>query len=79
MTSVEARLHLRYSAWASRKLVEAVRAVPDVDPDEFLPGTRGCGDTPGISALKHVLVEPAGIFPADDHPQYAGDQKYRGL
>jgi uncharacterized damage-inducible protein DinB len=31
MTSAEARLHLRYSAWASRKLVEAVRAVPDAD------------------------------------------------
>ena len=31
MTSVEARLHLRYSAWASRKLVEAVRAIPDAD------------------------------------------------
>jgi uncharacterized damage-inducible protein DinB len=31
MTSAEARLHLRYSAWASRRLVEAVRAVPDAD------------------------------------------------
>jgi uncharacterized damage-inducible protein DinB len=31
MTSAEARLHLRYSAWASRKLVEAVRAIPDTD------------------------------------------------
>jgi uncharacterized damage-inducible protein DinB len=31
MTSVEAGLHLRYSAWASRKLVEALRAVPDAD------------------------------------------------
>jgi uncharacterized damage-inducible protein DinB len=31
MTSAEASLHLRYSAWASRKLVEAVRAVPDAD------------------------------------------------
>ena len=31
MTSAEARLHLRYSAWASRKLVDAVRAIPDAD------------------------------------------------
>src|SRR5262245_30265094 len=31
MTSAEAHLHLRYSAWASRKLVEAVRAIPDAD------------------------------------------------
>src|SRR5688572_10555562 len=34
MTSVEARLHLRYSAWASRKLVEALRAVPDADVEK---------------------------------------------
>ena len=31
MTSAEASLHLRYSAWASRKLVEAVRDIPDAD------------------------------------------------
>ena len=31
MTSAEAHLHLRYSAWASRKLVEAVRPLPDAD------------------------------------------------
>ena len=31
MTAAEIQLHLRYSAWASRKLVEAVRAVPDAD------------------------------------------------
>ena len=31
MTSAEASLHLRYSAWASRKLVEAVRSIPDAD------------------------------------------------
>jgi hypothetical protein len=33
MTAAEIQLHLRYSAWASRKLVEAVRAVPDADPE----------------------------------------------
>ena len=31
MTQAEAHLHLRYSAWASRKLVEAVGAVPETD------------------------------------------------
>jgi uncharacterized damage-inducible protein DinB len=31
MTAAESRLHLRYSAWASRRLVEAVRVVPDAD------------------------------------------------
>ena len=31
MTSAEASLHLRYSAWASRKLVEAVREVSNGD------------------------------------------------
>jgi uncharacterized damage-inducible protein DinB len=31
MTSAEASLHLRYSAWASRKLVEAVRVVSNAD------------------------------------------------
>jgi uncharacterized damage-inducible protein DinB len=31
MTPAEAHLHLCYSAWASRKLVEAVGAVPDAD------------------------------------------------
>jgi uncharacterized damage-inducible protein DinB len=31
MTAAEALQHLNYSAWASRKLVEAVRAVPDAD------------------------------------------------
>ena len=34
MTSVEARLHLGYSAWASRKLVEAVRAIADADMEK---------------------------------------------
>ena len=34
MTSAEASLHLRYSAWASRKLVEAVRTVSDADLDK---------------------------------------------
>jgi uncharacterized damage-inducible protein DinB len=31
MTPAEARLHLQYSAWASRKLIDAARAVPDAD------------------------------------------------
>jgi uncharacterized damage-inducible protein DinB len=31
MTSAEALLHLRYSAWASRKIMEAVRALPEAD------------------------------------------------
>ena len=31
MTPAEASLHFRYSAWASRQLVEAIRVVSDVD------------------------------------------------
>jgi uncharacterized damage-inducible protein DinB len=31
MTSAEALLHLRYSAWASRKVMDAVRALPEAD------------------------------------------------
>ena len=34
MTSTEAALHLRYSAWASRKLVEAVRTLSDAEFDK---------------------------------------------
>ena len=41
MTSAEARLHLRYSAWASRKLVEAVRAVPDPDFEKSVGISHG--------------------------------------
>lgn len=31
MTSTEALLHLRYSAWASRRVMEAVRVLPEAD------------------------------------------------
>ena len=31
MTSAEALLHLRYSAWASRKVMEAARTLPEAD------------------------------------------------
>jgi uncharacterized damage-inducible protein DinB len=31
MTAAEARLHLRYSAWASLKLVEAIRSISDAE------------------------------------------------
>jgi uncharacterized damage-inducible protein DinB len=51
MTAVEARLHLRYSAWASRKLVEAVRAVPDAD----LERPAGVSHSSLLGTLAHIL------------------------
>jgi uncharacterized damage-inducible protein DinB len=51
MTSVEARLHLRYSAWASRKLVEALRAVPDVDFEKPV----GISHSSLLGTLAHIL------------------------
>jgi uncharacterized damage-inducible protein DinB len=51
MTPVEARLHLRYSAWASRKLVEAVRAVPDVDMEKPVGISHGSL----LGTLTHIL------------------------
>jgi uncharacterized damage-inducible protein DinB len=41
MTSAEALLHLRYSAWASRKVMEAVRALPDADFEKPLGVSHG--------------------------------------
>ena len=51
MTSVEARLHLRYSAWASRQLVEAVRAVPDADFER----DAGISHSSLLGTLAHIL------------------------
>jgi uncharacterized damage-inducible protein DinB len=51
MTSVEARLHLRYSAWASRKLIEAVRAVPDVNMEKPV----GISHSSLLGTLSHIL------------------------
>jgi uncharacterized damage-inducible protein DinB len=51
MTSVEARLHLSYSAWASRKLVEAVRALPDVDVEKPV----GISHSSLLGTLTHIL------------------------
>lgn len=51
MTSVEACLHLRYSAWASRKLVEVVRAIPDAD----LERPAGISHSSLLGTLTHIL------------------------
>jgi uncharacterized damage-inducible protein DinB len=51
MTSVEASLHLRYSAWASRKLVEVVRAVPDRDFEKPV----GISHSSLLGTLAHIL------------------------
>ena len=51
MTPAEACLHLRYSAWASRKLVEAVRAVPDVDFQQPV----GVSHSSLLGTLAHIL------------------------
>jgi uncharacterized damage-inducible protein DinB len=51
MTSVEARLHLRYSARASRKLVEAVRTVPNSDFEKCV----GISHRSLLGTLAHIL------------------------
>ena len=51
MTSAEACLHLRYSAWASRKLIEAVRTLPDAD----LMKPVGVSHGSLLGTLAHVL------------------------
>jgi uncharacterized damage-inducible protein DinB len=51
MTSVEARLHLRYSTWASRKLVEAIRMVPDGDAERPV----GISHSSLLGTLAHIL------------------------
>src|ERR1044072_2632678 len=51
MTSDEARLHLRYSAWASRRLVDAVRAIPDADLEKPVGISHGSL----LGTLTHTL------------------------
>ena len=51
MTSAEALLHLRYSAWASLKLVEAVRAVPDAEFEKPV----GVSHSSMLGTLSHIL------------------------
>ena len=51
MTSAEARLHLRYSAWASHKLVEAVRSVSNADFEKPV----GISHSSMLGTLSHIL------------------------
>ena len=51
MTSIEAGLHLRYSAWASRKLVDAVRDIPDPDFEKHV----GISHSSLLGTLAHIL------------------------
>jgi len=51
MTSAEARLHLRYSAWASRKLVEAARSVSNAD----FAKPVGISHSSLLGTLSHIL------------------------
>lgn len=51
MTSAEASLHLRYSAWASRKLVEAVRTIPVADFEKPVRISHGSL----LGTLSHIL------------------------
>ena len=51
MTSAEACLHLRYSAWASRKLVESIRAVPDAEVEKPVGISHGSL----LNTLTHIL------------------------
>jgi uncharacterized damage-inducible protein DinB len=51
MTLAEARLHLRYTAWASIQLVEGVRSVPDVDFEKPVGISHGSL----LGTLAHIL------------------------
>src|SRR5580765_3136658 len=51
MTPAEAHLHLRYSAWASRALVEAVGAVPEADFAKSIGVSHGSL----LGTLAHIL------------------------
>ena len=51
MTSAEASLHLRYSAWASRKLIETVRVVSDSDLEKPV----GISHNSVLGTLSHIL------------------------
>jgi uncharacterized damage-inducible protein DinB len=51
MTSEEASLHLRYSAWASRKLVEAIHVVSDSDLEKSV----GISHNSLLGTLSHIL------------------------
>ena len=51
MTSVEASLHLRYSAWASHKVVEAVSAIPIADCERPV----GISHSSLLGTLTHIL------------------------
>ena len=51
MTSAEASLHLRYSAWASRKLIETVRVVSDSDLEKSV----GISHNSVLGTLSHIL------------------------
>ena len=51
MTLAEARLHLRYSAWASIQLVEVVRSVPDADFEKNVGISHGSM----LGTLAHIL------------------------
>ena len=50
MTASEARLHLRYSAWASRKLVDAAAALPP----ESLDRKNGISHGSILGTLAHI-------------------------
>ena len=51
MNPAEASLHLRYSAWASRKLVDAVRVVPDADLEKPV----GISHNSLLGTLAHIV------------------------
>ena len=71
MTPAEALLHLRYSGWASRKLVDAVRALPPDDLNKPLGVSHGSL----LGTLGHVYwadciwcsraVDPAVVLPSE--------------
>src|SRR5579871_2641883 len=51
MTSAEATLHLRYSAWASRKVVEAALSVSNADFEKPV----GISHSSLLGTLAHIL------------------------
>jgi uncharacterized damage-inducible protein DinB len=51
MTPAEAQQHLRYSAWASQKLIEAVRFIPDGEFEKPV----GVSHSSLLGTLAHIL------------------------
>jgi uncharacterized damage-inducible protein DinB len=70
MTAQEARRHLRYSAWASRRVLDAVNALPEEQRGRDMGSSHGgllgtlnhilLGDRIWIARILGTTIEPSG-------------------